>query len=380
MTREDYILLYEKYRSGDCNLQEIRLLENYKDDFSLTNVVWDSTLGDHEEITARIHAKLTNSITHQKTRKLSWFNFPAAAAAIALITLSAALYFYTQKEPKETPKVNYANTIKPGSNKAILTLDDGSNITLNNSENSILANEGTAIIKNEVGGKLVYQTSGSPAQKDRFNTITIPRGGQYQLQLPDGTQVWLNAESSLRFPVAFNGADRKVELKGEAYFEVAKNKAKPFRVISNGTETEVLGTHFNINAYDQQSTTTLVEGSVRLKKEGKSAILKPGEYGTIDGTSNFSIAKADLEATVAWKNGMFIFHDENIRSIMAKVSRWYDVDVSYTGNTANKDFYGKTSRYKNVDELLKNMELTGTVHFKIEPGATEKGRRIVVMP
>ena len=380
MTREEYVTLYEKYRSGNCNAEELNLLETYKDDFSLTGVVWDPSLGDEKQISSRIYTRLSQTIAEQKPIRKYPFNYIAIAAAITVMMLSIGLYFYSgNTTPAPVKQISFAE-IKPGGNKAMLTLDDGSTITLNNSKDGLLANEGDALVQKTGDGKLVYQASGSAAATTKYNTITIPRGGQYQLQLPDGTEVWLNAQSSLRFPVAFNGAERKVELTGEAYFEVAKNKAKPFRVISNGMETEVLGTHFNVNAYDSQSSVTLLEGSVKLKNSGQSVTLKPGEYGTTSSTGTITVAKADLESAVAWKNGMFIFHDENIRSIMAKVSRWYDVEISYQANTVNKDFYGKVSRYKNVEELLKNMELTGTVHFRIDSGTAGKGRRIIVMP
>ena len=253
---------------------------------------------------------------------------------------------------------------------------------LDHSGNGVLASEGDAVIRKEDDGKLVYNTSGQAAgQKTKYNSVLIPRGGQYQLTLPDGTKVWLNAESSLRFPVAFTGDTRRVELSGEAYFEVAKNKKKPFYVLAKGTEVQVLGTHFNVSAYNEAVETTLLEGSVKLNSNGNTALLKPGQSGTRNNIGAFKVENADLETAVDWKNGFFVFHDETIQSILQKASRWYDVEIEFRGNTASRQFYGKVSRYKNIDDLLKNLELTGEIHFKVEAGsASGKGRRIIVMP
>jgi ferric-dicitrate binding protein FerR (iron transport regulator) len=211
---------------------------------------------------------------------------------------------------------------------------------------------------------------------DVINTITTPRGGQYQVILSDGTKVWLNSATSLRFPVAFTGNSRNVELNGEAYFEVTKNAEKPFTVQANGTTTQVLGTHFNVNAYNDNAevTTTLLEGSVRLQKGRTNAMLVPGEQGTIlNNGISIAIKTADIEEVMAWKKGYFIFHDENIINIMKQVSRWYDVDVEYENGVKDKEFGGTVSRYKDITELLNNMELTQAIHYKLE------GRRLYIM-
>lgn len=382
MTRKDYIQLYDKYISGDCTPEEIKMLETYKDDFSLDDEGDKDTSEEHRVIIDRIHDKLIKNIKSQRIRKVLWYRLPIAAA-VTLFVLSFGLFFYFQKTDIITaPQTSDMTTIPPGGNKAVLTLDDGSQIILDQSGNGILANQGRAVIHKEENGKLVYNAAGvkTAGQKIKYNTITIPRGGQYRLVLPDGTNVWLNAESSLRFPVAFTGSDRKVELSGEGYFEVTSDKRKPFSVLTKGTEVQVLGTRFNVNSYSEDVSTTLLEGSVKLTSAGSSVLLKPGQSGTkLNG--QFEVESADMESAVAWKNGFFVFHDESIESIMEKVGRWYDVKVEYRGNVKNKTFYGKVSRYKNVDELLKNMELTGTVRFRIEPGpASGKERRIIVMP
>jgi transmembrane sensor len=212
-----------------------------------------------------------------------------------------------------------------------------------------------------------------------YDTLTIPRGGQYPIRLADGTKVWLNSATSLRYPETFASNERKVELiYGEAYFDVAHNSSKPFRVILKGHTLEDIGTQFNVNAYDDEPTmrTTLVEGSIKVSRSGKNILLKPGQQAIIKSTnSSIIVQNADVDEAVAWKNGYFKFDGEDLRSVMRKVSRWYNVDVTYQGNFRdNISFLGEVSRSKNISAVLKIMEATGNVHFQI----TE--RRVVVMP
>jgi len=377
MNKEEFVSLYEKYLADNCTAEEIKRLESFQDDFNLDEIYQDQT-----ETTDRIHQKLSESIEKSSTKKLQWYKLPLAAA-VAILTVSALLYFSLQNTQDPVTKSQSARAvIVPGGNKATLTLDDGSEIVLDSNANGIVARQGAATIKKVEGGKIMYEAVlTDEALANKFNTIKIPRGGQYQLILPDGTKVWLNAASSLRFPVAFSKKDRRVELIGEAYFEVAKNKNKAFHVLANGTEIKVLGTHFNVNSYTPEVNTTLLEGSVQLLSGKNKLTLKPGQFGIKQPAGNFKSGKADLEAIVGWKNGYFIFHDESISSIMQQVSRWYDVDIEIKGNVEHKEFYAKLSRYKDISELLKNMELTGLVNFKIIPGdASGKGRRIIVMP
>jgi ferric-dicitrate binding protein FerR (iron transport regulator) len=210
-----------------------------------------------------------------------------------------------------------------------------------------------------------------------INTITTPRGGQYQVILEDGTKVQLNAASSIKFPEFFNGANREIELDGEAYFEVAKDKAHPFIVKANGTQVQVFGTHFNINAYSDNPdiTTTLLEGSVKMSKGTAAVMLLPGQQGIVNQNgSSIKVSQADIEANMAWINGFFIFHDQNIINIMRQVSRWYDVDIQYQdAEVQENEFGGTISKYKDIKELLDNIKLTGSIHYKIE------GRRVIIM-
>jgi len=211
----------------------------------------------------------------------------------------------------------------------------------------------------------------------QFNTITTPRGGQYQVMLADGTHVWLNAASSIRFPQSFNGPQRLVELSGEAYFEVAKDKSHPFIVQANGTKVQVFGTHFNVNAYPDNNnvTTTLLEGSVQMSNNSQATMLVPGEQGVSTRSGGaINVSRADIQQVIAWKNGYFIFHDLSIVEVMKQVSRWYDVDIEYQDEgVKNNEFGGAISRYKSITELLDNMQLTRSIHYKIE------GRRVIIM-
>ena len=382
MNREEYNRLYEKYLAGKCSVKEQVELENYQDSFKLKEQQWDSrTMGNSEEIKQSIQENLNYSIQeHSKNRIFKIRVWQSAAAAI-LILLTAGIYYY-QNSPEpvivktETPR--FKNDVAPGNNKAILTLDDGSKIDLDDAKTGILASESNIDIKKTGDGQLEYTAGAQNVKTVKYNILSTPMGGEYQLVLPDGSKVWLNSGSTLRFPTAFIGSERIVELKGEAYFDIAKNPKMPFLVrTNNAMDIKVLGTQFNVMAYDDEKNinTTLVEGSVEVLKGSEKTNLKPGQEAILNrGSGNIKVAQADLEQAIAWKNGYFIFYNENIESIMRKVSRWYNVDIVYQGNLNNKDFVGTISRNKNVSELLKMLELTGAIHFSID------GRRITVMP
>lgn len=381
MTREEYNLLYEKYLSGNCTREEQEAIENYQDSIDLDGHLWiKDQMGDQEDVKKKIHAQLLVSITRQKRSQILKIRTWYSAAAILLIILSVGLYFNSKIEDQVLAKnipSRFQNDVLPGDNRAVLTLDDGFQINLDDAANGLLASENNIEIKKAGTGQIEYIGGYQSTQTVKYNTLTTPMGGQYQLILPDGSKVWLNAGSSLHFPTAFSGKERRVELKGEAYFEVAKNRAMPFKVFANDMEVKVLGTHFNVMAYDDEKSmnTTLLEGSVQVLKGSGRIYLEPGEVAVLNKTNgNMNVSTADIEQAVAWKNGYFIFSDENIESIMRKVSRWYNVDVTFKGSMNNKDFVGTISRSKNVSELLQMLELTGAVHFSIE------GRRITVMP
>ncbi len=316
----------------------------------------------------------------------------AAAAAVALIFITATLYIFNNDKENPAKEINkiveiakpiekplYKNDIRPGGNKAILTLADGTKVVLDDAKEGKIKEQGNTTIIKLDSGRLAYNNkSGIPALGKivQYNTLTTPRGGKYCITLPDGTIVWLNASTTLRFPVAFAGNIRKVEIKGEAYFEVAKDETMPFIVKAGNSEIKVLGTHFNVMAYADEKLlkTTLLEGKVEIsvikKGEGGQSspvmTLEPGEQAQLDINNAITVVKADLEEAIAWKNGFFIFKNEPIESVMQKIARWYDVNVVYENTNDILQFTGNISRAENISEVLRIMELTETLHFKIE--------------
>ncbi|TKC65434.1 DUF4974 domain-containing protein [Pedobacter hiemivivus] len=321
-----------------------------------------------------LNSIVSADLKQPKTRKL-WFPL-AAAASILLIVTAGTFFLFLQKN---NAVVN--QDIDPGSYKAVLTLADGRKIALTDATNGKLAMQAGIEITKTADGQLIYQVKEAEqktANATLFNTISTPRGGQYQINLPDGTKIWLNSESKLKYPASFaNLKQRKVELIGEAYFEVAKNKALPFLVLSKQQEVEVLGTHFNINSYDNELVvkTTLLEGSVWVRTTNNASVnkvIKPGEQSVLR-SGQLLVNTVNTESEIAWKEGIFNFEDENIQSIMRKLERWYDIDVTYKGAITTTTFGGKISIHRPLSKALKLLESTGDVHFKIE------GRRITVM-
>lgn len=312
------------------------------------------------------------------------------AAAVVLLTgaliwLLAVRHSSSQGEKMASgPAIKKSGPIDvpaPNGNNAILTLGDGSTVVLDSVKNGELARQGDAQVSKANAGRLVYNTLGQAPGKIMYNTVSTRRGGQFQIVLPDGSKVWLNTVSSLRFPTAFTGTERVVELKGEAYFEVAKNAAMPF-VVHVGTvgekdmDVRVLGTQFNVMAYDNEAEirTTLLEGAVKVMKGDKSKVLTPGEQVKLDKQGGLTLdEKADVELAMAWKNGFTSFKSADIRSIMRQVERWYDIDVVYEGNVPERTFSGGISRDANLSELIRLLEVS-KIHFKIE------GRKLTVTP
>jgi ferric-dicitrate binding protein FerR (iron transport regulator) len=410
---DDRIWLRQYLNSKDFNELRAVALEQYNLDLTELKSFLDGKLSN--QILNNIHQNIK---LNQPTSyiKIVTLKRGITAAAVIFIVLTCGIYFYLNKPinsqiaiQKSQPK---KNDIAPGSNKAILTLADGSKISLSDVANGEIAKQAGISITKTSNGQLIYSIADSQpvegvSQLEVYNTIETPKGGQYQINLPDGSKVWLNAASSLRFPTKFKGKERKVELSGEAYFEIAhitlisqesRTGAKiesgaegmPFKVISGNQIVEVLGTHFNINAYSDEPSirTTLLEGSVRVSLNSPSGegldknfskLLMPGQQSKVN--KMIKVFNVDTQEAIAWKNGYFMFNNENIESVMRKVSRWYNVDIEYQGNISQKALWGSLSRFKNLSELTDMLELTGSVHFKIVPGDTsEKERRIIVMP
>lgn len=386
-TRLEY--LYQRYIDEICTAEEQEeffLLISAEHHTSQINDLLDHTWNEIDPVKGLSESKVNNILNHiltnhKKTviRKISWYRY--AAAALAFITVSAGLYLYTISSRPDFKKEHgsaYVNSIPAATNKATLTLANGSTINLDQASNGEIAEQSGVTVRKTGDGKLVYEISKAAIATAGFNTIATPRGGLYQVNLPDGTRVWLNAASSLKYPAAFNGKERRVELSGEAYFEVAKKKV-PFLVKTAMQQVEVLGTHFNINAYtdEAKTKTTLFEGAVRVSIADKQTprslneqILAPGQQSAV-GNNRLNVSVVDLDEALAWKNGYFQFNEENLVNIMKQLSRWYDIDVVFEGKPSQELFLLKVPRTLGLSDVLKILATNG-INFKIE------GRTLIV--
>jgi len=362
--------LIEKYQNGTISPREEAILESWYNQEAAR-----PQLNLSEEALERNLKKVSNRLPlkYPDRHKRLWLRIAAAAAVIVL--MAAGLFYY--QYPKFNQQVSVVQQdIGPGGNKAYLTLSDGKKISLTDAANGAIARQAGITITKTEDGQLIYSIGHNEhtgTTTTVYNTIETPKGGQYRIQLPDGTEVWLNAQSSLRYPTSFKKLEeRRVEFSGEGYFQVAKDKAHPFIVKSSGQILKVLGTHFNINSYaDEPDTkTTLLEGSVQLNGQ---TILKPGQQATLPISGKISISQIDVDEVVAWKNGKFNFADENIESIMRKLGRWYNLEVSYVGAPPTETFTASIGRFDNISKILDKLSYTNNVHFKIE------GRRVMVM-
>ena len=391
---ENILALIEKYFSGTITPAERDNVNQWYHSFNDDEIEVELYDNENEEqLFEKIRSRLLETI-HQdggqqkNLRSNRKWRIPAAAAIAVLILLSAAYWIFSSKPSKQEitttlPETKSENDIAPGGNRAVLTLADGSPVILDSVSNGIIGHQGNTKVQKLNNGLLVYVVNGRRVSENDeafYNKITTPRGGQYQVTFTDGTKVWLNAASSIRFPVVFTGKFRKVEITGEAYFEVTKNKAMPFKVRANNSEIEVLGTHFNVSAYNDETEikATLLEGKVKvsaLDSDNKSpAVLEPGEQAAINKEGKINVKNnADTQEVMAWMNGYFQFKSADLKTILRQIARWYDVDIEYKGN-ANMLFTGQLTRNENVSKVLSKLALTGEVHFKID------GKKIIVSP
>jgi ferric-dicitrate binding protein FerR (iron transport regulator) len=370
MQKEELKALFKKYHEGKCTEEEKALLEAWylqHNEYGL-----DISHGRIKAIGNRIYRELPGN--HTVFIKIG-IRLAAAAVIIGII-LTITLKLSLQK----VKPINVAITtdIAPGKNIAILTLSNGTKINLSGAGNGQIANQAGIRIVKTASGQITYEkVDGSANASDaKSNSIAVPKGGQWQVVLPDGSKVWLNSATSFSYPLTFaKQKERIVQLTGEAYFEVAKDRLHPFIVKTDKQTVEVLGTHFNINSYPDEPSvkTALAEGRVKVSgNNGKTAILIPGQQAILT-NGVITVAKADIEEALAWKNGYFRFNDENIESTMRKLSRWYNIDVQYGIGISTDGMNGKVSRYKNISQVLNALEATKTVHFKVE------GRRVTVL-
>jgi len=313
------------------------------------------------------------SYVPQPIRQRIWFR-AGLVAAILLCILAAGL-LYNQYNRSSSDSIVYLNDIGPGKQGATLTLSNGRRIKLDGVRNGALAEEAGVKISKSADGQLVYEIENAADGNPAVQMLSTARGETYQLKLPDGSIVHLNAASSLTFSSQLlQQGKRLVQLNGEGFFDVAKDKSHPFIVVCKGQELEVLGTHFNISGYagDQKMASTLVEGSVKVRYGAEQLVLRPGQQAINDGRQ-LSVKEVDVSEAIAWKEGFFRFNDAQVSEVMEQLARWYDIDVKYEGKLSGDGFSGKISRYKPISDVLKMLENTGLVRFKIE------GRRVTVL-
>ncbi|TCC87264.1 FecR family protein [Pedobacter frigiditerrae] len=369
-------VILRKFNQGIASPEEVEFLEKYYNLFEEKESFLNcQTPQLQETIKHDIKNKVDAEINLQ-TKTSSLFNnnyLRYFAAASILLVLSVTGYFALKSPTYQAIGKN--NDFTPGVNTATLELANGTKILLDTAAKGVIAQlDGIKVYKN-AAGEIQYKVQSAPEMEEvTFNTITTPKGGQYQVVLHDGSKVWLNAASSLKYPTAFKGKDRTVTITGEAYLEVAKNKQMPFKVTCGKQTIEVLGTHFNVNAYEDEATikTTLLEGAVRVSADRNSTTIVPGEQTSYDYSAGSLQKKTvDVEQEMAWKNGLFSFKGEDVKAIMRQISRWYNVEIEYSGSVTDEKFYGQISRNSKLSEVFAILELNN-VHFK------SNGRKITV--
>jgi len=393
--------LFKKYLENKCSPEELKLLlkefdiegnedllrslvnrelENEQGIKSFTEEELENSLrGTFNAIKTKLDSEKINVVAPVVPLiKRNWFRLAVAAVFVLAVT---GVYLLVNQHPGEPPVANnqqLTNDILPGGNKAVLTLSNRSDIILESVSNGTIIEEGDTKISKLNDGQVVYNRLEEKPTQVLYNMVTTPRGGQYQLLLADGSKVWLNSASFIRFPVSFTGDERRVEVSGEAYFEVAKDPSMPFKVdIAGKNEIEVLGTHFNINSYFDDGTikTTLLEGSVKVTslKTGESKLITPGQQAQVNTDGQIAINKADPDKVMAWKNGYFNFDGADTRIVMQLISRWYDVDVIYESTVPQREFVGDIEKNLNLSQILKILE-KNDLHCRLE------GRKLVVLP
>ncbi|MBN8855826.1 MAG: hypothetical protein BGO55_16175 [Sphingobacteriales bacterium 50-39] len=313
-------------------------------------------------------------------RRVNWRRYWVVASLIGVAIVGTLLYVRSGHDAGVVSSAPVASRLKndvaPGGNKAVLTLSDGTSVVLDKAEKGAIASQGAARVMKLDDGKLAYNILNEKPTELAYNTLTTPAAGQFQVLLPDGSKVWLNNASSLRYPVAFTGKDREVALKGEAYFEVAHNSRQPFRVRVDGMLVDVLGTSFNISAYADERTikTTLLTGAVRVSKGDAGTLLKPNEQVLLDDAGKLSVLKdVDVDGVVAWKSGYFHFERADLKTVMRMLARWYDLDVQYEGAVTSHEFEGYIERDLNLSQVLQILQ-KNQVHFDLN------GRKLTVRP
>ncbi|MFD2889061.1 FecR family protein [Chitinophaga cymbidii] len=308
--------------------------------------------------------RLFNNIVRSPRSRSRWWQYAAAAAVVLGIAGSA--YYFAQRPEKEAAPLTQSTPVEvqPARSGAVLTLSNGQQIVLDSAADGNIASQGSTQVS-KVNGRLVYSSADASSREIVYNTVSTPRGRHFQLELPDGTRVWLNALSSLKYPNVFNDGERSVTLQGEGYFDVAKDAAKPFRVKVNGQTIEVLGTGFNVQAYTSTIVTTLIEGAVSVNNGNSRTALKPGQQA-VSNDQSIQVRPADMQKAVAWKEGEFRFRSDDMSNIMDQLSHWYDIDVRYTGKLPEKRYSGSISRHAKIEEVLEMLHVLTGARFELK--------------
>jgi len=391
MNTERLRYLYQQYQLGQLTQAESqeweKAIADLSNDASLLSLLdkdWDLEDFKAPVLMDAEQERIFNYVVAQpqNRRKIRSLWPRIAAAASIILAIGAGIFFYTNRSKTDAVQtVSHVNDVAPGKQGATLTLANGEKIRLSAASNGELAKQAGVTVSKTANGQLVYEfkpSTQAEIHRGAINTLTTAKGETYQLRLPDGSLVWLNAASSLTYAANLNErGKRRVRLEGEGYFEITKDKTHPFVVESNGQEVEVLGTHFNVNAYVDENNvkTTLIEGSVRVTAPSKGGVmLLPGQQATMGASKEINVQDIDAQTAVAWKNGEFVFERENIKSIMRKLARWYNVDVIYEGDVEKKALWGSISKYSNVSKVLEMLSGTGAVAFEI------RSNSIIVKP
>ncbi|MBC9911510.1 FecR family protein [Chitinophaga varians] len=372
---QDLLSAVEKYLRGEASPEESALVNQWYHSFDDGQVMVTPEEGfSREEIFNRMDARLAALMQPAPSRGRViplWLKRTAAAAGIALV-LGVGGWFlsgrYHMTSASRQIAAKAAVSVMPGSNKAVLLLDDGSAVTLNDSSQQTI---GDARVQGE---SLVYDQAANPGDI-KYNTLKTPQGGQFAVVLPDGSKVWLNAASSLKYPVSFNGRHRTVELTGEAYFDITPDKNKPFTVRVNNMEVQVLGTSFNVMAYPEEKNikTTLITGAVNVNADNATKHLLPGQQAVLDDARQLTIANADVNTVLAWKNGKFEFAGEEVGVALRQLARWYDLELQWAGGMPEEHLTASFPRNTSLDNIIKMLELSG-VHCQLD------GRKLTVHP
>ncbi|NML38674.1 FecR family protein [Chitinophaga sp. G-6-1-13] len=380
MDKKELAVLSEKYLAGTASEEEVgRLLQWYNayDEQELTAHVTVEGEETEDSLKDRMYRRLqevTQPQEHRPVVRMQSSYRKVAAAVLILIMAGGGYYFFNKVRKRDLVAETTPLPVHPGGDKATLTLADGSVVNLDSIGTGLVTLQGVKVEKTK-HGQIVYKNNGNAAVN---NVLRTPRGGQFKVTLPDGTDVWLNASSSISYPTAFTGDSRNVSVTGEVYFEVAADAARPFEVKVNDISVLVLGTHFNINAYDDEQTikTTLLEGAVLVRTPGAFKHLEPGQQAKVKPGNNHIewLKHVDVNSAVAWKNGYFSFDDADIPTVMRQLARWYNIDVVYAGNVPEGTFTGEIGRNLTQDQLMKILK-QARINFKLE-----EERRLVIYP